>query len=129
MAEVARVRPVEARWRLMSLSVLYEGRDDDPEGTRSRRHIGETLTGGRVRHIMEVLGGGAHRGRLTPPSGGSAEPANGSCPRDEGTALCAMFQPGEQRFDRPVGCPAMGTATAARGRLERSGRRTREQGG
>ncbi|ASU83834.1 disulfide bond formation protein DsbA [Nocardiopsis gilva YIM 90087] len=32
LVEVARVRPVEVRWRVMSLSVLNEGRDDDPEG-------------------------------------------------------------------------------------------------
>ncbi|MFY1691391.1 disulfide bond formation protein DsbA [Plantactinospora sp. WMMB782] len=32
LLEVAKVRPVEPRWHLMSLSVLNEGRDDDPEG-------------------------------------------------------------------------------------------------
>ncbi|MEU4574088.1 disulfide bond formation protein DsbA [Nonomuraea sp. ATR24] len=32
LVEVTRVRPVEARWHVMSLSVLNEGRDDDPEG-------------------------------------------------------------------------------------------------
>ncbi|HEV7625790.1 MAG TPA: disulfide bond formation protein DsbA [Streptomyces sp.] len=32
LLEVAKVRPVEVRWHLMSLSVLNEGRDDDPEG-------------------------------------------------------------------------------------------------
>lgn len=32
MTEVTRVRPVTVRWRLMSLSVLNEHRDDHPEG-------------------------------------------------------------------------------------------------
>ncbi|MCG5215547.1 DsbA family protein [Streptosporangium sp. KLBMP 9127] len=31
MREVERVRPVEVRWHIMSLSVLNEHRDDDPE--------------------------------------------------------------------------------------------------
>ena len=32
LVEVTRVRPVTVCWRVMSLSVLNEGRDDDPEG-------------------------------------------------------------------------------------------------
>ncbi|MFG1701316.1 disulfide bond formation protein DsbA [Nonomuraea sp. NPDC049309] len=32
LLEVSRVRPVEVRWHVMSLSVLNEGRDEDPEG-------------------------------------------------------------------------------------------------
>lgn len=32
LLEVAAVRPVEIRWHVMSLSVLNEHRDDDPEG-------------------------------------------------------------------------------------------------
>lgn len=32
LVEVTEVRPVEIRWRVMSLSVLNEHRDDDPEG-------------------------------------------------------------------------------------------------
>jgi hypothetical protein len=32
MLQVQRVRPVTVRWHVMSLSVLNEGRDDDPEG-------------------------------------------------------------------------------------------------
>lgn len=32
MHEVRRVRPVDVRWRVMSLSVLNEGREVDPEG-------------------------------------------------------------------------------------------------
>lgn len=32
LVEVTMVRPVSVRWRVMSLSVLNEGRDDDPEG-------------------------------------------------------------------------------------------------
>lgn len=32
IVEVAVVRPVEVRWNVMSLSVLNEGRDEDPEG-------------------------------------------------------------------------------------------------
>ncbi|WP_169789081.1 DsbA family protein [Nonomuraea candida] len=32
LLEVRQVRPVEVRWHVMSLSVLNEGRDDDPEG-------------------------------------------------------------------------------------------------
>jgi 2-hydroxychromene-2-carboxylate isomerase len=32
LVEVTTVRPVEVRWHVMSLSVLNEGRDDDPEG-------------------------------------------------------------------------------------------------
>jgi hypothetical protein len=31
LLEVAKVRPVEIHWHVMSLSVLNEGRDDDPE--------------------------------------------------------------------------------------------------
>jgi hypothetical protein len=32
LTEVARVRPVDLRWHLLSLAALNEGRDDDPEG-------------------------------------------------------------------------------------------------
>jgi 2-hydroxychromene-2-carboxylate isomerase len=32
LVEVGRVRPVAVRWRVMSLAVLNEHRDDDPEG-------------------------------------------------------------------------------------------------
>ncbi|ONI77073.1 disulfide bond formation protein DsbA [Actinosynnema sp. ALI-1.44] len=32
LVEVTKVRPVSVRWNVMSLSVLNEGRDDDPEG-------------------------------------------------------------------------------------------------
>lgn len=32
MLEVTEVRPVEVRWHVMSLSVLNEGREEDPEG-------------------------------------------------------------------------------------------------
>ncbi|MGW5880456.1 mycothiol-dependent nitroreductase Rv2466c family protein [Nocardiopsis terrae] len=32
LLEAAKVRPLEVRWRIMSLSVLNEDRDDDPEG-------------------------------------------------------------------------------------------------
>lgn len=32
LVEVTKVRPVEVRWHVMSLSVLNEDRDDDPEG-------------------------------------------------------------------------------------------------
>jgi hypothetical protein len=32
LVQVTKVRPVSPRWRVMSLSVLNEGRDDDPEG-------------------------------------------------------------------------------------------------
>lgn len=32
LIEVTKVRPVEIRWNVMSLSVLNEGRGDDPEG-------------------------------------------------------------------------------------------------
>jgi hypothetical protein len=32
LVEVTSVRPVTVRWRVMSLSVLNEGRDNDPEG-------------------------------------------------------------------------------------------------
>jgi len=32
LVEVAKVRPVTVRWHVMSLSVLNEDRDDDPEG-------------------------------------------------------------------------------------------------
>jgi hypothetical protein len=32
LTEAAQVRPLDLRWRLMSLTLLNEGRDDDPEG-------------------------------------------------------------------------------------------------
>ncbi|MEU5879265.1 DsbA family protein [Spirillospora sp. NPDC047279] len=32
LLEAAQVRPIEIRWHVLSLSVLNEGRDDDPEG-------------------------------------------------------------------------------------------------
>ncbi|MFI0815039.1 disulfide bond formation protein DsbA [Streptomyces sp. NPDC021098] len=32
VVEAATVRPLDVRWRVMSLAVLNEGRDDDPEG-------------------------------------------------------------------------------------------------
>jgi len=38
LIEVTAVRPVEVRWRVMSLSVLNEGRDDNPEG-----EVGDSL--------------------------------------------------------------------------------------
>ncbi|MGN6679941.1 MAG: mycothiol-dependent nitroreductase Rv2466c family protein, partial [Streptosporangiaceae bacterium] len=36
MLEVAKVRPVEPRWHVMSLAVLNEKRDDLPEGYKER---------------------------------------------------------------------------------------------
>jgi protein-disulfide isomerase-like protein with CxxC motif len=36
MLEVAKVRPVEPRWHVMSLAVLNEARDDLPEGYKER---------------------------------------------------------------------------------------------
>lgn len=32
LLEAAKVRPIEVRWHVLSLAVLNEGRDDDPEG-------------------------------------------------------------------------------------------------
>lgn len=70
LQEVARVRPVRLGWHLMSLSVLNEGRDDDPEDDPEgylwvparicaavRRHHGEQA----LRRFYEALWAGHDR--------------------------------------------------------------------
>jgi len=60
LLEVARLRPLEPRWHVMSLTVLNEGRDDVPE--RYRRGLAEAMEAVRVcaaaeqKHGPEALG-------------------------------------------------------------------------
>ncbi|MFD3331784.1 disulfide bond formation protein DsbA [Streptomyces sp. NPDC058700] len=50
LREAARVRPLELRWHLMSLSLLNEGRDDDPEGDPEGYLMVPVRIGTAVRH-------------------------------------------------------------------------------
>ncbi|WP_336209057.1 DsbA family protein [Nonomuraea sp. LPB2021202275-12-8] len=58
LLEVAKVRPVEIRWHVMSLSVLNEGRDDDPEGDPEGYLWVPVRVASAVRHLhgQEALG-------------------------------------------------------------------------
>ncbi|MFF7094507.1 disulfide bond formation protein DsbA [Streptomyces rubradiris] len=50
LREAARVRPLELRWRLMSLALLNEGRDDGPEGDPVGYLMVPVRIGTAVRH-------------------------------------------------------------------------------
>ncbi|MFJ2818968.1 MULTISPECIES: disulfide bond formation protein DsbA [unclassified Streptomyces] len=50
LREAARVRPLELRWHLMSLALLNEGRDDDPEGDPEGYLMIPVRIGTAVRH-------------------------------------------------------------------------------
>jgi len=58
LVEVTGVRPITVRWHVMSLSVLNEGRDDDPEDDPDGYLWGPVriFTAARLRHGEEVLG-------------------------------------------------------------------------
>ncbi|GAA1306602.1 DsbA family protein [Streptomyces sanglieri] len=58
LREAARVRPLELRWHLMSLTLLNEGRDDDPEGDPEGYLRVPVRIGSAVRHHhgQEALG-------------------------------------------------------------------------
>ncbi len=58
LVEVARVRPVEPRWHVMSLSILNEHRDDDPEGDPEGylRIPARVCAAVQVRYGSEALG-------------------------------------------------------------------------
>ncbi|MEU3708470.1 DsbA family protein [Streptomyces catenulae] len=58
LRETARVRPLDLRWHLMSLTLLNEGRDDDPEGDPEGYLMVPVRIGAAVRHHhgQEALG-------------------------------------------------------------------------
>ncbi|GAA3046598.1 DsbA family protein [Streptomyces roseofulvus] len=114
LREAARVRPLELRWHLMSLTLLNEGRDDDPEGDPDGYLMVPVRIGTAVRHHHGQEALGRYHASLWADLGAPGEHGgdSGKWINDPALALADAGLPAE--------LAAAGTSTAYDGELRAS---------
>ncbi|KQX56388.1 disulfide bond formation protein DsbA [Streptomyces sp. Root66D1] len=78
LREAASVRPLEPRWHVMSLSLLAEGRDDDPEGDPEGYLMVPVRIATAVRHHHGQEALARFHASLWADLGGPGDPAGGA---------------------------------------------------